>query len=287
MIKLFFVFAFISATLSNVNDKPAYILYDSEGIQTSYTAMLDTLKNADIILIGEFHDNPISHWMEYEITKDLFYYKKFNMVLGAEMFEADNQEGLDKYLKGEIDDKKLAEEVRLWPNFKTDYKPLLDFAKKMGLKFIATNIPRTYANMVFKGGFEALDELNKKEKAWIAPLPILYEPNLKCYQKMLSMNNHAMTANENLPKAQAIKDATMAYFILENWQEGKTFIHYNGAYHSDGREGIYWYLKMKNKNLKIVTISTVTQQDINKLEDENRYLADFIICVPETMTRTY
>ena len=61
----------------------------------------------------------------------------------------------------------------------------------------------------------------------------------------------AMHGNQNLPKAQAIKDATMAHFILENWEKGKTFIHYNGSYHSDNFEGIVWYLKQENPNLYI------------------------------------
>ena len=94
-------------------------------------------------------------------------------------------------------------------------------------------------------------------------------------------------ANENFPKAQAIKDATMAHFIMQYWEKGKLFIHYNGAYHSDNNEGIVWYLRKHNKDLNVITITTVTQEETNRLDDENKYKADFIICVPETMTRTH
>jgi len=54
---------------------------------------------------------------------------------------------------------------------------------------------------------------------------------------MLSMQSHG---GENLPKAQALKDATMAFFISENYIFGKIFIHFNGAYHSDNYEEILW-----------------------------------------------
>ena len=95
-----------------------------------------------------------------------------------------------------------------------------------------------------------------------------------------------MSAMLNLPKAQAAKDATMAYFILENWTEGKTFFHFNGSYHSDHFEGIVWHLKQENPGLKIMTIATVQQEDLDSLSEENDHLANFILCVPENMTRT-
>jgi len=91
---------------------------------------------------------------------------------------------------------------------------------------------------------------------------------------------------ENLPKAQAAKDATMAYFILENWTEGKTLFHFNGTYHSDNFEGIVWHLKQQNPELKIMTIATVQQTEIDSLSEENKQLASYILCVPENMTRT-
>ena len=92
---------------------------------------------------------------------------------------------------------------------------------------------------------------------------------------------------DNLPKAQAIKDATMAYFILKNMEDSKLFIHYNGSYHSDDYEGINWYLKKGNSNLTIVTVSVVEQENLKKLDKENKSKADFIIVVSPTMTKTY
>jgi len=92
---------------------------------------------------------------------------------------------------------------------------------------------------------------------------------------------------ENLPKAQALKDATMAHFILQYYKPGSLFIHYNGAYHSENREGIVWYLRKQQPALNIITITTVSQKDIFHLLKENVNKADFIICVDEDMTTTY
>lgn len=264
-------------------NKPAYLLYDSNGKKVNYSKMLRNAQKNQVILFGEFHDNAIAHWLQLELTKDIN--KKVKIVQGAEMFETDNQQQINAYLLNKIDEKQLDTTARLWKNFKTDYKPLLDFAKNNKTAFIATNIPRKYAKLVYLNGFEALDSLPENEKQWIAPLPILYDAELPAYKAMLEMmGGHG---GENLPKAQAIKDATMAHNILQNISQGEIFIHYNGSYHSNDYEGIYWYLKQKNAALKIVTITVVSQENIKKLLAENKGLADFIICVDEDMTTTY
>jgi len=123
-------------------------------------------------------------------------------------------------------------------------------------------------------------------KKFIAPLPIEYDPELEQYKKMLEMQMGGHSS-PNLPKAQALKDATMAHFILANASQDKLFLHFNGTYHSDYFEGIMWYLKRKNADLKILTIATVEQNDITKLSPEYIMAADYIICVPDDMTKTY
>ncbi len=265
-------------------DKLAYQIYDSKGKESSYEKLLKDAKDADIILFGELHDNPICHWLQLELTKDLYESKKVNLMLGAEMFESDDQIALTEYLQGKISDKTLKDEVKLWPNFPTDYKPLLDFAKTNHLPFIADNIPRRYANMVYSKGLGRLDSLDSEAKKWICPLPMKYDGTLKCYKDIYeSAGGHG---GENLPKSQAIKDATMAYFILKNYDKGKTFIHFNGSYHSNNHEGIEWYLKLENPNLKIFTIGSTEQAAVDTLAKDAVAMADYIICTPESMTKT-
>ena len=285
------IFTLISIMiLSFRSDKPAYKLYDSEGKIVKYEKMLNRLSSADVVFFGELHDNPIAHWLEYEVTADLYEIIGDRLVLGAEMFEADNQLLIDEYLRSEYEADKFEAEVKLWKNYRTDYRPLVEFARKNSLPFIATNVPRRYASMVSRGGFEELDSLTAEAKRYLAPLPVSYDPELKCYKDMLSMQGMpgmGARPNQNLPKAQAVKDATMAHFIAENLSPEKVFIHYNGAYHSDNYLGIIHYLKLYRPEVKVATITTVLQEDITDLEEENRGLADFIVAVPVTMTRTY
>jgi len=203
----------------------AYGLYNTTGKKVKHRNMVKALAKADVILFGELHNNPVAHWLQLKHAQEL--HANRTLILGAEMLEADDQAVLDAYLRGEIDRKALDTLARLWVNYGTDYAPLVDFAKQHALPFIATNVPRRYASLVYKKGFGALDSLSEKEKAWIAPLPIDYDPELPGYVAMLEMmGGHG---GETLPKAQAIKDATMAHFILRNLEQGKVFLHFNAA----------------------------------------------------------
>jgi len=283
MIKRVLLVVLLFSLSLQAQEKKAYQLYDKNGKKVSYEKLLKASLKTQVVLFGEFHNNAISHWLELELTKDIA--EKMPVVLGAEMIESDNQKQLDQYLKDEINQKKLDSSARLWKNYKNDYKPLVDFAKEKKFPFIATNIPRKYASKVSQEGFEILATLTDEEKSWIAPQPIPYDAELPGYVGMMKMmGDHG---SPNMMKAQAVKDATMGYFINKNLKENTVFIHYNGSYHSDNFEGINWYLKTYNPNIKIVTISSVEQGDILNLEKENYNKADYILVIDEDVTKTY
>ena len=279
---LFIVAAFTFTNL-NAQDKKAYQLFDKKGKKVTFDKVIKETLKTEVVLFGEFHDNPICHWLQLELTKEIA--AKRQVVLGAEMIEADNQRQLNDYLSGKITQKQLDSTARLWPNYKTDYKPLVDFAKEKKISFIATNIPRRYASMVHKKGFEILETLTDEEKTWIAPQPIAYDKDLPGYTEMMKMMGEHTSIN--MPKAQASKDATMAYFIAKNVKIKSVFIHFNGSFHSDNFDGINWYLRKYQPEIKIVTISTVEQNQLKKLENEHLNKADFILVVDENMTKTH
>lgn len=286
-IKISLVTLVLLALFAFKSDKPAYQLFSQNGKRVKYDKMLQDLQEADIVFFGEMHNDPIGHWLQFELTKEFYAVKGKDLVLGAEMFETDNQLLIDEYFNGSIKKKNFEKEVRLWPNYKTDYKRLLEFAKDSGLRFVATNIPRRYAAVVNSKGFEGLDSLSAQAKEYIAELPIQYDSTLACYANILEMMKDMPHVNPNLPKAQAAKDATMAEFILKNWSKGKLFLHYNGTYHSDDFESILWYLYQANPKLKILTISSVGQKELGSLDEENLNKANYILVVPEAMTKTY
>ena len=283
----YLVFVLAISLMAMKADKEAYRIYDEKGKKASYAKMFRQALDSDIILFGELHDNPICHWLQFEITRDLYNERGDDLVMGAEMFERDQQLILKEYVDSVISTSNFESQARLWPNYKTDYKPLADFSRENKIPFIATNIPRRYASIVFREGFEGVDKLDEHTKMFLAPLPIPYDPELPGYKAMTEMGDSVGGhSTENFPKAQAIKDATMAHFILKNLEEGKIFIHYHGTYHSNNFEGIIWYLNKYRPGLKIMSIGSVEQASTEIVEEENEGIADYILVIPETMTKT-
>jgi len=274
---------------SFVSDKPAYSLYNAKGKKVKFSQLIKQAQQADVVFFGELHNNPISHWLQYELTLTLIQQFPGKVILGAEMMEADNQSALNAYLNDLISRDSLRKSARLWTNYKTDIEPLVNLAKENRLPFIATNIPRSYASLVYRNGFEVLDTLPDDRKAFIAPLPVAYDPELPGYLNMLKMmEGHGSPERAAFfPMAQAIKDATMAWFIHQNYRDGHKFIHFNGAYHSDNYEGILWYLQRLRPELRVLTISTIETGQPIVFPKEKRNVADFIIAVPQSMTKTH
>jgi uncharacterized iron-regulated protein len=266
-------------------DKPAYRLFDRNGAEVRYGAMLDHLAASAAVLFGELHIDPIVHWLQFEVAKDLFARVRERLIVGTEMFEADDQIIIDEYMAGTIGHETLTAEAKVWKNYETDYRPIVEFAHDHGIPFIATNIPRRYASLVARGGLGVLETLSDQAKQWIAPLPVPLDLKSPTYRDLLDLGRaHGMDA-ENFLAAQAIKDATMAHFIFMNLSPGKLFVHLNGEYHSRRFGGIYWYLKQAQPDLAIVTITNVEGKSLDFL-DEYRDVADYTLVIPQSMTKT-
>ncbi|MFM9021083.1 MAG: ChaN family lipoprotein, partial [Sediminibacterium sp.] len=152
----------ITTSLAVAQDNPAYVLYNAKGKKLQYGKMMQQLGDKDILLFGEYHNNPIAHWLQLEVTTQLA--EQRQLVLGAEMFEQDNQQALTDFIQGKISERQLDSNARLWKNYPTDYAPLVRFAKNKGIAFSATNIPRRYASLVARAGLEALDTLGSVQK---------------------------------------------------------------------------------------------------------------------------
>ena len=285
---ILFTLAFV--LMVTAQDKPAYELYKSNGKKAKYENMIKDLAKSDMVFFGEYHTDPISHWMQLEMTKSFFEIKGKKLFFGAEMFENGNQLVLDEYLAGFYPEVKMLPEItQMWRNYQTNYKPMLDFAKENGLRFIATNIPRRYAAMINKKGIDCLSELSPAALAMIGPdLEKYFDPTVKAYAEMADMlGEHAPPSMLNIQTSQASKDATMAHFSLKNFNEGDFLFHFQGSYHSNYNQGIIWWINKIQPGFNIKSITTVTKSEWLELtEEEKATIANYIIVVADNMTQT-
>ena len=97
-------------------DRRAYTLFDNTGKEITYGELIRHLSGYDIVFLGEIHNCPITHWLEFEITRSLYHLHKNKLMLGAEMLESDNQLILDEYMQRKISYDRFEAEARLWDN---------------------------------------------------------------------------------------------------------------------------------------------------------------------------
>ncbi len=288
IITSFLLISLVSTT--KAQNKPAYLLFKNDGEVANYGEMIKDLANSDMVFFGEYHTNPISHWMQLEMSKSFFDIKGEELFFGAEMFENGNQLVLNEYLKGLYpEDKMIPEITQMWSNYQTDYKPLVEFAKDNSLRFVATNIPRRYASMINDMGIDALKELSQEALAMIGPdLKKYFDPTVKAYAEMAdNMGDHVPPNMLNIQTAQASKDASMAHFSLKNFNTGNLLFHFEGSYHSNYGQGIIWWINKIQPGLILKSITTVVQSEWNEMTNEEKTtIANYIIVVADNMTQT-
>jgi len=266
------------------NNPAAYALYHGDGAPATWAELVTEALEADVVCFGELHDDAVMHWLQQELVRSMLA-QGAQPSLGAEMLEADDQLVVNEYLAGVVNLGKLEAAANLWPNHGTDYQPLVDLAKEHGLTMTATNVPRRYASWVYKHGLDGLEDLSADAQTYLPMLPVAYDPTLPGYDAMLTMaGGHG---GETLPMAQAIKDATMAHWILQTRTEGQPFVHVNGSYHSQDWEGIVWYLREAEPDLRVLTIHGDTQVDVWTPDSTALNRADFLLLTQAQMTRTH
>ncbi|MCF1751693.1 ChaN family lipoprotein [Mariniradius sediminis] len=263
-----------------------YKIYNNQGNEVRFEAMAEIAGQHEVIFFGELHNNSLAHWLQLQMLKSLHESGK-KVVLGAEFFERDDQLNIDEWLAGKMRDSNFEAEAKLWKNYATDYKPLMLYAKKNQIPFVASNIPRKYASLVSRQGLTGLDSLSNAAKSYIAPVPIEVDKTLPGYVGMKDMMHGSGMNLDYMIEAQAVKDATMAYSLFDYINKGKTIFHVNGSYHSNNYEGIVWYLKRKFPTVRIMTINTVEQDNIHTLDPKNQSSADFIIVLPLDSHKSY
>ncbi len=266
-------------------------------------ALLTELGKADVVFIGEEHDLAKGHQLEQAILEGLAA-RAPAQALSLEMFERDTQLVLDEYLAGYITESAFLQASRPWPNYQTDYRPLIEFCKEKGLPVVAANAPRRYVNLVSRKGREALDGLPKASKAFLPPLP--YSMDLppgydRQLTEILGQSHNppptkpetpgaqtapppAMPSVDRMKQAQALWDAGMQDSILQFLRKhpDRKVLQINGAMHSDFGYGIVDRLRKAARRLHILTVSIKPDGDFpNVSQQKYAGMADFVIVTPE------
>jgi len=239
-----------------------------------FVEFIKELDRNDIVLIGEEHDDPASHRLEWDIVHSIE-----PNAIGMEMFERDVQPVLDTYLNDSDfgsahwadAEKEFLAKSRPWGNYPTDYRPIIEFSHHFlgDPRVYASNCPTSIARRVAKEGLDnVLESLKSEERNWVAETTT--SPKDEYWQKFLeamsgggsaSNEAHGMGMSEDqiysFYQAQCLKDDTMAESIarLREVDPQRQVVHLSGSFHIDYHLGIYPRLVQRRPQDKIVTVA--------------------------------
>ncbi|PIE52625.1 hypothetical protein CSA37_05185 [Candidatus Fermentibacteria bacterium] len=235
---------------------------ESGGVPVDPQEMISSLAEADVVFIGETHDDPLAHEWELYIWQEL---ASDSRALALEMFETDVQGLLNSYLAGEVSQEEFLAGSRPWGNYSSDYAPLVQTAIEKGAHVIAANVPRRFAAMVASGGWEALAEEDFFHELKVDSSSAFYRSRFLETMEMMGGAMHSMPMDpHNMYRAQLLKDAVMANSI-----RGISCFFVCGSFHSDNHSGI---LDQIDEDVSVLTVSVVPEGGEN-----GRNLADFVI----------
>ncbi|MDO9577168.1 MAG: ChaN family lipoprotein [Candidatus Cloacimonadales bacterium] len=267
------------------------IIDSARGNELSIQGLAKELLKYNAAFFGELHDDALLHKLELELLEQIYSFTP-EIAVSMEMFERDTQVYLDEYMNDEIGEEEFILAARAWPNYLTDYKPLIDFAKENKISVIAANIPRRYANLISKQGMHALDSLSIEEKKFISKRQTVFDDEYKeRFMAVMQSNMEQMPENpmmgqmnfDLLYAAQCIKDETMAesMFNYIKYNRKKLLLHYNGDFHSRKHLGTAQKLQRDDPKLRIAVITPIVCEGELTFTDEDRAEGDFLILMKQ------
>jgi len=187
-----------------------------------FEAMMEALQHKDLLFIGEVHSDPEHHLMQVQILQR-WIHGEAHPVIAMECFQTTQQEALDRYLAGDLDEAAFLEEAQWdaeWGFPYHYYRPLLDLVRAKQGRILAINAPREIVKKVARTGIESL---STEERAQIAPeIDLTREAHREYVQAVFPL--HAAHGRgedfERFYQAQCVWEDTMAEniarFKLEN-----------------------------------------------------------------------
>jgi uncharacterized iron-regulated protein len=291
---LFVIFAMFTDLQAQAAFNPQHFsIFDGSGRPVDIEQLVRSITASDVVFLGEFHDDAVGHAMQAEIFKRAVTEIKGQrpVVLSLEMFERDVQIILDEYLAGQISENHFMLSSRPWGNYKTDYRPLVEFAKENRIPVVAANAPRRYVNMVSRGGRTTLDSLSKTAKSYLAPLPYAEasEAYAKKFKALMGPSGEAQMGIDNILSSQSLWDATMAYWISRSLKkhDDALVIHLNGGFHTESRLGTVEHLLKYRPKTKASVITIRYEKDFRKFDaDKHTGLGDFVVLTDAAQPRS-
>lgn len=246
-------------------------------------------RDADIAYLGEFHNDSGTHQLQAAVLEGVARRREGKVVLSLEMFERDVQPQLEAYLGNTIDEATFLATSRPWGNYRTDYRPMVEFAKARAWPVVGGNVPRRLASVVARRGLAALDSLPEADRPFVAaqhscPRNGYWE---RFRETMGDMSGHGMQLTPEQVEAmvwrtyeaQCVKDEAMAESIVAaRTTHGTLVIHANGAFHSNYHLGTVERVQRRDRRARQLVVTFLPVQDLDAADGRrDRKIGDYIV----------
>lgn len=277
--------ALLLAAVPAVRAQRPVQVFTGTGAAASLDAIVEAAGEADVVFLGEQHDDSLGHTVQAELLRRLHARHGATRYVtpSLEMFETDVQTILDEYLAGLITEQHFLRSARPWDNYARDYRPVVEYAKANGLPVVAANAPRRYVNRVSRLGPAGLDSLWRDVKAaFLPPLPYpLPTPAYRAKWDALmgggGAHGPAAAGPSNALMAQSLWDATMAYRIAGALARvpNTLVVHLVGSFHVERGTGTPDALRHYRPGVRmlVVVMRPGTAWDAGELAG----LGDFVV----------
>ena len=236
------------------------------GKELNAAQLAKRLQKYDVVFFGEFHDQGEIHEAEAELLLAMHKLQGDKLALSMEMFEVDNQSKLNNFLADTLSEEDFLAASRPWPNYRTDYAPLVNFAKEKKMPVVAANVPRFLAAHVAKNN-ASTEGVEAQYQQWLPKHT--YAPE-GAYKDKFYAQMSSPAAPMKMPPArlaavyaaQCLKDDKMAESIaaFADTHQNMQILHINGCFHSDAHLGTAQKLEALRPELKVAVITPLERK---------------------------
>ncbi len=250
---------------------------------------------ANVVIIGEIHDDAVGHAAQTAIARRLCPESSTPCpwTLSMEMLERDDQPAADDFVAGRISREDFVTITKSadWAgkgSWEQWYQPTIDAMTANGNRLIAANAPRTYVRKARQDGYDSLRSLPPEEQALFA-LPIRShhgEYERRFIEWATGSHRDGATphgspddeAARQSFRSQLVWDATMADSIATRLIEApeSRVLHLEGQFHVDFNGGTLQELRARVPEARVLTISLQPVVSTT-LRAEDRGRADVVI----------
>jgi len=258
------------------------------GKTVDFPDLIDRLKAVDVIFIGEVHNNPEHHLIQVQLLQALMARYAPPLAVAMEFFDTTRQPVLDRFMKGDLDEKTFLREVDWENSWRFPYhlyRPILLITQDKGTALLGINAPNRLVRKVARSGLESLTDEERRQVARDIDLGnTAHRKHLKTIfeQHPFKKNSpHGMGNFEHFYQAQCIWDETMAETIANYMKaKGGKMVVFTGNGHIANKFGIPDRL-LRRMDLKTATIVLYPLTERTTI---NKKLADYVWLTSDSKT---